>query len=305
MTGSGKSKLARQWMYSMMDFSMEYKYPVKIIYFSLEDPELPVAKKVMQHYLYTRHRVDVSISQLNSRISPISDNILGLIKSEELFWRKIDSMLMVINSITSPNGIHQKVAEVAKEYGKTHHIVVVLDNQSNITADAEDDNEWAAIKRLSRNIIREKFCVNNITTLAVLQCDFDTEKNTFRNAGKGSLVTIEPNLASIGDAKVVARSMHYVFGLFDPSRFEIENYPKATDYNINILRGAFRSLIHLKSNEDKIAPRFGLLFDGKHELFSEMPMVTNKDALNKIYERIMNDERLRLTKISGKLMFGE
>lgn len=306
MTGSGKSKLARQWMYDMIDFSIEYKYPIKIVYFSLEDPELPVGKKVLSHYLYTRHSASVSISQLNSRIKPIPDNVLALIKKDELFWRKLDSILDVVNEITSPNGIHKKVAEVYKQYGKTHHIVVVLDNQSNITCDAEDEgNEWAAIKRLSRNIIREKFCLNGITTLAVLQCDFDTEKFTFRNAGKGSLISIEPNLASIGDAKVVARSMHYVFGLFDPSRFEISDYPKVGDYNINILRGAFRALIHLKSNEDKIAPRFGLLFDGKHEVYSQMPMVDDKDGLNKIYERIMNEERMRLSRITGKLSFGE
>jgi len=32
---------------------------------------------------------------------------------------------------------------------------------------------------------------------------FDSERNTFRNVGKSGLVNIEPNLASIGDAKVV------------------------------------------------------------------------------------------------------
>lgn len=305
MTGSGKSKLARQWMYDMIDFSMEWKYPIKIIYFSLEDPELPVGKKLISHYLYTRHRASVGISQLNSRVKPLTANVVDLIKQDELFWRKIDGMLEIVNDITSPNKIRDKVAQVYKEYGHSHHIIVVLDNQSNITCDPEDENEWTAIKRLSRNIIREKFCAYGITTLAVLQCDFDTEKFTFRNAGKGSLISIEPNLASIGDAKVVARSMHYVFGLFDPSRFEIQEYPKSGDYNINILRGAFRALIHLKSNEDKIAPRFGLLFDGKHEIYTQMPMVDDKDNLIKIYERIMNEEKMRLGRLTGKLAFGE
>jgi len=95
--------------------------------------------------------------------------------------------------------------------------------------------------------------------------------------------------------------MHYVFALFDPWRFEIKEYPFTGAYKTEILRGRFRSLIHLKTNEGEIAPRLGLYFDGKHEIFSEMPLATDTVALEKIYKQITDEERERINKLTGKL----
>lgn len=296
MTGSAKSRLLRYWMYHMVDFIMQNDYPCKILYFGLEDPEIPVGKKILSHYLYTRAGISVGPKILNSRETPISESVINAIKKDESFYRQFDSIVEVINELTSPNQIYTKVAETYKELGSDFHLIVMLDNQSNITRDKEDLTEWDAIKRLSRDIIRLKFCKAGITTITVLQTDSETEKNTFRNAGKGSIINLEPNLASIADAKVVARSMHFVFGLFDPWRFEIKEYPYSGDYNIDILRGRSKFLLHLKSNEEEIAPRFGLLFDGRHELFEPLPLVTDKDALDKLYRNIIEEERMRKEK---------
>lgn len=95
--------------------------------------------------------------------------------------------------------------------------------------------------------------------------------------------------------------MHYVFALFDPWRFEIKEYPSSGGYNIEVMRGRFKSLLQLKSNEGEIAPRFGLQFDGLHEIFREMPLKTDKDALTRIYNKILLDERARVEKINGRL----
>lgn len=291
MTGSGKSRLCRSWIYDIIDFSLKTGYKTKILYFALEDPEIPVAKKIMSHYLYTRHNISVSSKALSSRTAPLPDKYIDLLERDRNFWANVDDMLYVINSRSTPDEIEAAVLKAKNNY-PNHHIIVAVDNQSNITQDVgKDISEWSAIKRFSRDIVRRVFCPLGITTITVLQVDADTEKNTFRNANKGSLTAVEPNLSSIGDAKVVAKNMHYVFGLFDPWRFEIKEYPYQGAYNTEVLRGRFRSLIHLKSNEDEIAPRLGLYFDGKHELFQEMPIHTDKEALEKIYNRILAEEQ--------------
>ena len=296
MTGSGKSRLVRFWMYHMIDFILQNDYPAKIVYFALEDQEIPVGKKMLSHYLYTRQQLSIGPQALNSRDNPISDTYINAIKKDELFYRKIYNIVEVVNHLSSPNQIEAKVGEVFKQYGKTHQIITIIDNQSNVTKDEQDDNEWAAIKRLSRDIIRLKFCKAGITTITVLQVDADTEKNTFRNAGKGSLINIEPNLSSVADAKVVARSMHNVFGLFDPWRFEIPAYPNSEGYNTKLMRGKFKALIHLKTNENEMGPRLGLYFDGLHEIFEQMPQLGDKDALNLMYEKIMREEQQKRLK---------
>lgn len=300
MTGSGKSKITRSWLYDILDFSIATNYKVKIIYLALEDPEIPVAKKIMSHYLFTRHNVDISAKALSSKLAPLPDKYLELLEKDRNFWAEVEDRLAIINDRQSPNKIKDFVLKVKEKY-PDHHVFVIVDNQSNLIQDEEDVSEWAAIKRFARDVVRKIFCPLGITTITVLQVDADTEKNTFRNANKGSLTSIEPNLSSIGDAKVVAKTMHYVFGLFDPWRFEIKEYPCQGGYKTDVLRGRFRSLIHLKSNEDEIAPRLGLYFDGKHEVFKEMPMITETEKLNILYNQVIEEEKQKKEKFKNTL----
>jgi len=289
-TGSGKSRLLRFWMYSMIDFILNTGYKAHILYFALEDPEVPVMKKIMAHYLYTRHNLSIGPKLLNSREIPIPDKYINALQKDAEFYKKLESFVEIINDKSSPNQIYQKVGETYKNLSDDYHIIVMVDNQSNVTKDDEDDSEWSAIKRLSRDIIRLKFCKVGITTITVLQVDAAHESHAFKNANKSDILSLEPNLANIADAKVVSRSMHNVLGLFDPHRFNIEQYPYQGDYNIKILRNRFKSLIHLKSNEGEIGPRLGLLFDGMHEIFTEMPRLDDKDELEKLYREIREQE---------------
>lgn len=299
-TGSGKSRLVRSWMYDMVDFAMDTGYKVKILYFSLEDPSIPVSKKIMSHYLYTKHGISLSSKALSSQKIPLDDKYLEVIEKDKGFWHQFYNIVHIINNDSTPDQIQKRVLSAKDKY-PDHHIIVIVDNQSNITQDSSDTTEWAAIKRLSRDVIRLKFCPLNITTITVLQTDADTEKNTFRNAGKGTLANIEPNLSSIGDAKVVAKSMHYVFALFDPWRFEIKEYPFTGAYKTEILRARFRALLHLKSNEGEIAPRLGLYFDGKHEIFTEMPSISDTEELQQLYDKVDKEEREKIEKLRSKL----
>jgi len=94
-----------------------------------------------------------------------------------------------------------------------------------------------------------------------------------------------------------------MFALFSPWRYEIPWYPNADGYNIEILRDRFKSLLMLKNNEGEMAPRCGLYFDGKREIFKEMPLPTDKEKLNEIYDRIIIYEKERKEKFGKQELF--
>jgi len=95
--------------------------------------------------------------------------------------------------------------------------------------------------------------------------------------------------------------MHYVFALFDPWRFEIKEYPSSGGYKIDVMRNRFKALLQLKSNEGEVASRFGLQFDGLHEIFTEMPILKDTESLEKIYGKILLDEKLKREIRNGEI----
>src|SRR5690349_19411037 len=51
-TGAAKSRFVRFLIYYILEFSWTNDYPVKILYFALEDPKEQIYKKIIAHYLY-------------------------------------------------------------------------------------------------------------------------------------------------------------------------------------------------------------------------------------------------------------
>jgi len=206
-SGIGKSRWIRDaFVYKTLEFSKKNNYPVKILYFALEDGDEAIYKKMMIHYLYTRHHIDISAKYLDSKDVPIPDKYLNYLKQDADFYKEFDESVYIINNCSSPSEIQKVSHELHKKYGETHHLIAIIDNYSNITKDAHHNTEWEAIKTLSRNVIRLDLCKKlNMTVVAVLQVDAETEKHTFRNAGKVNLSAVEPNISSIGDAKVIMR----------------------------------------------------------------------------------------------------
>lgn len=299
-TGSGKSRLLRSWLYHMVDFAIATGYKLKISLFAMEDSEESIETQFLCHYLYTRHGISLHPRTLMSKETPLAEKYIQFIEKDADFWKKFYSIVDVYTEFSTPNQIRDKVRETYSNY-RDYHNVVMLDNQSNITKDPEDATEFEAIRRFSRNIMRLGFSRAGITTITVMQLDFDQEKTSFRNSDKGSLSVLEPNLSSVGDAKVVTRNYLYVFALFIPHRFNIQSYPRSDDYNISILRSKAAFLLQLKSNEGEISPRFGLYADYLHQTFEPLPLAADKENLNKIYTKITEDEKQRVARLQGRM----
>lgn len=294
-TGIGKSTFARHmFVYETLKFSWENNYPVKIIYFALEDGKMLVYKKFVKHYLYERHGVILPQKYIDSKDMPLAQKYVDLLEADAEFYEIFENSVAIINDATTPSQIYDYCTKVYHKFGNSHHLIAIIDNYSNIIPEAHHKSDWDAIRELSRNKIRLGLCKKmNYTVIGILQMDFESVKNSARNAGKGAIVNIEPNMASIGDAKVVARDSFVILALFNPNRYDIKAYPFADGYNIEVLRDRFRSVLMLKNNTDNMASRLALYFDGSVENFTELPSYEEKDKLDVIYQKVLAEEKER------------
>lgn len=295
-TGSGKSRLVRDLLYKTYDFSKANNYPIKVLYFALEDGLLLTYKKMMTHYLFKRHNLLVPSALLDSKVTPLPEKYLTILREDREFYREFEESITIITGRNSPDEIYEVCSRAYQLYSD-RHIIVIIDNYSNVTCDAQDKTEWDAVKRLSRNLIRLDLCQKKeMTVIAIMQTDVETDKNAFRGSTKEQISSLEPNLSSIGGNKVIRNDFYYLFALFDPWRYKIKTYPERDpdkSWNIEILRNRIRILLMLKNNEGEMAPALGLYFDGLKEIYSEMIPFTEQDKLKELYEQILKEARER------------
>ncbi len=97
--------------------------------------------------------------------------------------------------------------------------------------------------------------------------------------------------------------MYYGIGIFNPWKYELLKYPNNKGYDIDILRNNFRGINMFKNNEaDNGIVRLGLYFD-KHENFREMPPVGDEVALDAVYKKVLEDEKIRIGKFGSSKLF--
>lgn len=307
-SGCGKSKFTRStFLYHSIDYSMSHNYPVKILYFALEDPAKKIEKNLFCHYLYTRHNYSTTLPKLESKGDFLMPNeALKLLEEDALFYEWIDRNVMIIENCVTPDSIEAKCDEAFRKlYGKEDHVIVIIDNYANLVPD-DGKKDWDAVRYFSRNIVRLKLCKTyNWTVVAVVQEDEEVEKYRFRSvaAGKTSIGSLEPNSNSIGNTKVIIRDFYYGLGLFNPWKYELMKYPNTKGYDINILRNNFRGINIFKNNEaDGGAIRLGLYFD-KHERFRELPLTTDERALEGLYNKVIEDEKKRAERFGNTNLF--
>jgi hypothetical protein len=292
-SGNAKSFWMRySFIYQPLEFSKETGYKLKIILFALEDSKMQIYKKIVAHYLWVHKSIIISQKLLESKTDPLPDKYLEMIEEFEDFFDYFEENVYIFDSLTDPDSILEKCEEANAKYGDEYHMICIIDNYANISQ-GNYKSKYEAVTTLSSQHIRLNICKKmDWTVLAILQSDLETEKTAGRNAHTGNLGSIEPNLGSLGDVKVIVRDFHIIWALFNPWRYEIASYPhQKAGWNTEILRNRFRSLITLKNNLEEMAPRLGLYFEGSKGIFSELPAVDNEEELGKLYRHVLEQEK--------------
>jgi hypothetical protein len=333
-TGVGKSRFSRFLaIYHCFKFYKETGYKLRIFYFPLEDNKEKVYLNIICHYLWEKHGIKITVQELGSKGDrALPDFVIEKLDEAEEYFRDFEKVVTIIDGYTEPKeiyGVLEKYAlatgkvrqyeveiegggrEKQKIYESNTHTVVLLDNMANIDKGDEHQSERAAMVDMSKVYIRERLCnFFKFTVFMLLQNDFQTERQQFGANGKAIMAKVEPSLASIGEAKTVARNMHIIFTLFDPSRFEFLRYPQVGEqhadkaYDIDILGNRFRALRIIKNNDGDVGVRVGLLFDGISETFDELPMPDSIE-MKGIYERLKEKGKFTKSKVEIRYVDSE
>ena len=287
---SGKSRFARfMYIYNVYKFHKETGYPIRIIYFPLEDSKEKVMRNMICHYIHELYGIYVSLQELDSKGNrELPDFVVDKLNEAEEFFREFESIVTVVDGYNQPTEIFNFCQNYALRTGTIQtyeveingkiekqkryianndvHTIIVVDNMSNIDIEEGRKDEREAIVYFCKNLVRGRLCnFFNFTVVQVLQQDFASERQSFTRDGETMIAKLEPSLAGVGDSKTITRSMHMVLGIFHPARFGIQAYPIKTkfqplSYRLDILGNKFRSLHILKANDVEIEILFDKLY---------------------------------------------
>lgn len=330
-TGSGKSRLARyMFLYEPYKFYKLTGYPIKIFLFALEDNKEKVYRNLICHYMFELYGIYISLQELDSkgdRILPewVSDKL----KEAEEFFKEFEQIVTIVDGIHQPTEIFNYLDKYAKAHGTIEevpviidgeqinqqryvadngvHTLVIIDNMSNIDPEEGAEDERKAMVYFCKKIVRERLCnFYRYTVAQVLQQDYQSERQSFTKEGTSIIGKLEPSLASIGEAKTISRSMHLVLGLFNPSRFDLIQYPAPTKrnpvtYRLDLLGNRFRSLSVLKCNDSDFGQKIAFDFNAVNEVMKELPKIGDP-ALEEVYNKIKSKDPNKFAKTKGVII---
>ena len=298
-SGIGKSRFTK-WAYIFTPFQYVNDNPhlnlkLKIFYFSLEENKDKFIRSLISEQLY--HRYDLVISprellDMDKTNSKMSEEILAAIESCEEYVDKLLEVVEVIDWIRNPFGIYKYVRAYAQANGKFYnkgeevninipgtswdkyvpndsdaYVAIITDHVSLLTPE-NGDSLWECIRKFSSDYclsMRDKFgyCIVNVQ-----QQEAAKEKQEYTYKGQSIESKLEPSLDGLGDNKTTQRDADFVYGLFGPDRYEIEEHE---GYNIVALQDNYRSLKLLKDRDGEPNVRCPLWFRGAINEFSELP----------------------------------
>lgn len=332
-TGSGKSRFTRWlYIYNVYKFYKETGYPLKVLFFPLEDSKEKVMRNMICHYMYELYGIYINLQELDSKGGrELPDFVVDKLAKAEGFFNEFEQVVTVIDGLNKPTEIFNFCQEYALRTGKIEkyeievngkkekqlryipnnniHTIVIVDNMSNIDIEDGKRDEREAIVHFCKNLVRGRLCnFFNFTVIQVLQQDFQSERQSFNRDGETMISKLEPSLAGVGDSKTITRSMHLVLGIFHPARFNIIAYPPITKYNnkaykLDILGNRFRSLHVLKANDVDFGQKVAFNFEAVSEIMSELPDLGSQE-LEDMYRKIQDKNPTKFTKVTN-LKFDE
>lgn len=323
-SGVGKSKLARYLFIHnpimFLENNPDSDIQLDILYFSLEESKEKVILAEVSKYLYTQHKLNLSIKQLSSvgRYNVLSTEDLQKVQQSEEHVNNFLKRVKIFDNVRNATGIYNTVRDFALTIGtyydkndtpltpqevhnvkirvgesykkvsyyKTHnpkHYVIVLIDHISLLQPETGETLWQSMSKMSSNYclrIRDKF---GFIPVVVQQLAADKERIE-ANFSKADLVQkLEPSLDGLGDNKTIARDVNVALGLFAPDRYKITEH---NGYDITRFRDRYRSMNIMKSRDGIANKKLPLFFNGAVDFFKELPKVDELEKMRLVYEHI-------------------
>ena len=323
-SGVGKSKLARYLFIHnpimFLENNPDSDIQLDILYFSLEESKEKVILAEVSKYLYTQHKLNLSIKQLSSvgRYNVLSTEDLQKVQQSEEHVNNFLKRVKIFDNVRNATGIYKTVRDFALTIGtyydkndtpltpqevhnvkigvgesykkvsyyKTHnpkHYVIVLIDHISLLQPETGETLWQSMSKMSSNYclhIRDKF---GFIPVVVQQLAADKERIE-ANFSRADLVQkLEPSLDGLGDNKTIARDINVALGLFAPDRYKITEH---NGYDITKFRDRYRSMNIMKSRDGIANKKLPLFFNGAVDFFKELPKVDELEKMRLVYEHI-------------------
>lgn len=281
---------------------------IKILYFPLEE----TSERIMQRFIswllfdFSKGKIRVSPRELRSTTSPVSEEILEVIKSDEFqdILEYFESHIIFPEEAANPTGIYKYCKNYAEEHGTVYTKIgkykdefgVVQERQVFDRYEQDNPNEYRLVIVDTINLIDtergmtlkqsmdklSEYCAKylrnryNYSPVIIQQQAFDQEGNEAFKIGR-----VRPSVAGLGDSKYTSRDSNVVLGLFSPFRFALKEYE---GYDVSKFKDNIRFLEMIVNRDGEMGGLCPLFFDGAVCQFEELPRPDNKGEIAKIYD---------------------
>lgn len=314
----GKSKLVDYMLVYEPIFDIIEKnasYNLKILYFTLEMSKTDKFYDFLCHLLFRLDNIRIDTQQLKSvsKEKLLGERELELIGSEryKTYIEKFQEIVTFIDDVKNPTGINKFCREYALSRGTLHkktvqvkdslteklkdievsdyfewndpecYHVIILDNFTNLSRES-GYNKIENIEKMSKYFLtlRDQLEYHIVAVQHQAQSQEGIENR--------KLNMLYPTVDGLGDCKVTSRDIDYIFGLFSPFKYGLREFE---GYDITKFKKKIRFLSILEDRHSGSGGNiYPLYFDGAASVFHELPLPTERVAIQKVYNFLESEE---------------
>jgi hypothetical protein len=327
-TSVGKTSLAKYlYLFSVADYILEdpsfrqFKY--KCLWFGLEESEEEFDISILQYAITKYYNKHCTQDELLSRINPISDEIISMIKSEvvQTFFNTVKGFTKFDDQTGHATGIYKSCQDYSKEIGEHHYKEKTLPSGKVINLYShyiqEDPNQIVTVVIDNVNILElEKNelgmsldlsgCIDKLVNSYMRKqvtkhwkwhvCCVQQQQMAAGDLNHYKAGKLEPEPQKLGDNIKVARSYQVIIGLFSPYKHKLTNYYKYQILNSDRTEGfeeCFRTVHICKNRFGRTGIAEPVFFNPKGFSFFSMPRNDDTENLNHLLthkKTILTDE---------------
>lgn len=297
---------------------------IKILYFPLEEAPERIMQRFISWLLYdlSKGKIHITPKDLRSTVSPVSQEILDAINSDEIqnILKYFEEHVIFPDEAGNPTGIFKYCVKYAEEHGKVYTKVgkykddfgVIQERQVFDRYEQDNPNEYRLVIIDTINLIDtergmtlkqsmdklSEYCAKYLrnryhySPVIIQQQAFEQEGNEAFKIGR-----VRPSVAGLGDSKYTSRDSNIVLGLFSPFRFALKEYE---GYDISKFKDNIRFLEMIVNRDGEMGGLCPLFFDGAVCQFSELPRPDDNEGIKKVYEYL---KKIRYTNSTSKSFF--
>lgn len=315
----GKTQLA-DFLYLHQPYEFYLKHPdsnikPRIFYFSLEMSKETKIMSVLAYKLFKDHKISKSPEDLLSVFKGkiVDDSLLKLIDSYDSFFEQFEQRVTFIDNIRNPWGMMKYLETYALNNGRWEYkeidwqeddgstvkkrvkdyyipndpeeLVIVITDHASLLYPEKQQTLHQAMSKWSTDYcltLRDKYKYNVVN---IQQQAAEQEKQQFTIRGDSVIDKLRPSADGLGDNKLTGRDCNLMIGLFAPYRYKIDNY---AGYDLNILKDNYRELLVILNRDGKSNAAVDLFFDGASNYFTELPKISEREELLKVYNYCKN-----------------